>query len=121
MQLPNEYNLNKCIQKIENQINLLSKRKLSLRGNAIILNSIVPSKEQFLSNLFPIPKQIEKKLHKLIFKYIWYYERVEQISRKTLYLPKEEGGIGILHRKLHNIVMRIKHITNLKDPNNLDI
>ena len=118
LQFANIHIWNKCIQKIENQINLFSKRKLSLRGKAIILNSIVLSKAQLLSNLFPIPKQIEKKLHKLIFKYIWYYDNIEPISRKT-YLPKEKG-IGILCPNIHNIAMRIKHIMNLKDPGNLD-
>ena len=38
LQFANIYNWNICIQKIENQINLFSKRKLSLRGKAIILN-----------------------------------------------------------------------------------
>ena len=75
---------------------------------------------QFLSNLFLIPKQIEKKLHKLIFKYICFCETIEPISRKTLYLPKERGGLGILHPNFHNIAMRIKHIMNLKDPENLN-
>ena len=75
-------------KKFENQINLLSKRKLSLTGKAIILNSIVLSKTQFLSNLFPILKYVEKTTQ-INFKYIWYYEK-KTISRKTQYLPKEE-------------------------------
>ena len=75
-------------KKFENQINLLSKRKLSLTGKAIILNSIVLSKTQFLSNLFPILKYVEKTTQ-INFKYIWYYEK-KKISRKTQYLPKEE-------------------------------
>ena len=56
-------------KKFENQINLLSKRKLSLTGKAIILNSIVLSKTQFLSNLFPILKYVEKTTQ-INFKYI---------------------------------------------------
>lgn len=72
-----------CVQKTENQINLLSKRKVSLRGKAIILNSFVLSKAQFLSNLFLIPKQLEKQLHKLIFKYTWFYENIKPISKKN--------------------------------------
>ena len=43
------------------------------------------------------------------------------ISRKTQYLPKEEWRIGIPHPNLHNMVMRIKYIINLKDPENLDM
>ena len=95
--------------KTENQINLLSKKKVSLRGKAIILNSFVLSKAQFLSNLFLIPKQLEKQLHKLIFKYTGFYENIKPISRKTIYPPKERGGLGMLHPNFHNIAMKIKH------------
>ena len=77
-------------KKKEKQINLLSKRKLPMAGKAIVLNSIILSKTRFLSNIFHIPKNIEKQLHKLIFQYIWYYEKTKPISRTTLYLPKEE-------------------------------
>ena len=79
-----------------------SKNALSMRGKAIILNLIIPSKTQFVSNIFPIPKNTETRLHKLIFKYIWHYERTERISRTTLYLPNKERRIGILHPNLHN-------------------
>ena len=68
-------------KKYENQINLLSKRKLSLTGKAIILNSIVLSKTQFLSNLFPILKYVEKTTQ-INFKYIWYYEKRKQSQEK---------------------------------------
>ena len=84
------------------------------------MSSIILSKTQFLSNIFPIPKNIEKQLHKLIFKYIRYYEKTKLISRTMLYLPKEEGEIEILQPNLHNRAIRTKHIMNLKNPKNPD-
>lgn len=67
-------------------------------------NKLVYSKTQLLSNIFHIPKNIEKQLHILIFQYIWYYEKIEPISRSKLYLSKEKSGIGILRPNRHNKV-----------------
>ena len=114
LKLANEYNWQECLKKMGNQIKLLLKRTRSLKGKAIILNSIILSKTQFLSNIFPIPKTLENQIHKLMFQYIWHYKKMEPISRTTLHLPKEEGGIGILHLNIHNKALRIKHLMNLE-------
>lgn len=62
-------------------------------------NKLVYSKTQLLSNIFHMPKNIEKQLHILIFQYVWYYEKIEPISRS-----KEKSGIGILRPNRHNKV-----------------
>ena len=85
-----------CLQKIETQIQQLSRRHLSLRGKAILLNSLILPKVTFLSNVFPINNEIQKQLE---------FTKKEPIARATLFLPKKQGGIGLIHWKHHSLAM----------------
>ena len=64
------YNWNICLTQIEKQTQQLSRRHLSLRGKAIVLNSLILSKVTFLSNVFRIPTTLQQKIESIIFKYI---------------------------------------------------
>lgn len=94
-----------CLQKIETQIQQLSRRHLSLRGKAILLNSLILPKVTFLSNVFPINNEIQKQLEKQIFEHLWQFTKKEPIARATLFLPKKQGGIGLIHWKQHSLAM----------------
>ena len=99
---------------MENHINKLYPRNLSLIGKDIILNTLILAKTIFLSNIFPIPKEILAQLHTKIYQYIWQDKKIEPIARKTLFLPKKGGGINIKEQDSHNIAMRLKDLLNLK-------
>ena len=47
-----------------------------------------------MSRIIPVDKIIAKRLTKLVFNYVWN-GNYDPIKRDYLYLPKEEGGIGI--------------------------
>ena len=83
-------NWERCISKMKTHINILSKRSLSLKGKAMILNSLILSKASFISNVFTISKEKLKTIETLIFQYIWFNEKSEPIARKTLFLEKEK-------------------------------
>ena len=59
----------------------LSRRHLSLRGKAILLNSMIFSKITFLSIIFPIPTNILTQIESKIFKNIWPFTTKEPIAR----------------------------------------
>ena len=100
------YNWNICLTQIEKQTQQLSRRHLSLRGKAIVLNSLILSKVTFLSNVFRIPTTLQQKIESIIFKYIWQFHKTEPIARKTLFPPKHQGGIGLIHLQTWIILMR---------------
>ena len=83
-------NSQNILQKIEKHINTLYPRNLSLMGKGVILNTLILLKTSFLSNIFPIPKDILTQFHKKIFRYIWKQKTIEPIARKTLFLPKKK-------------------------------
>ena len=108
------YNWNIWLSQIEKQTEQLSRRHLSLRGKAILLNSLILPKLTFLSNVFSIPTTLQQKIESIIFKHIWQFHKAEPIARKTLLLPKHQGGIGLLHPQHHRLAMRLKHFLKLK-------
>lgn len=71
LQETSKYNWNECLLEIEKHIKNLSRRHVYLRGKGKLLNTMTISKVTFLSNVFPIPKQIQEQLDKYIFQNIW--------------------------------------------------
>lgn len=95
---------------MENHVRKIETRQLSLHGKAILINTLILARTTFLSNVFPIPEQILKKIYKILFNYLWYNKPQEPIARKTLFLPKHKGGLNITEPEAHNLSMRIKHL-----------
>lgn len=55
------------MEKMENQINKLSSRTLSLYSKVIIINTLILSKTLYLSNVFPIDVKTTDKIHRTFF------------------------------------------------------
>ena len=104
----------KNLEKMEKHIQKLSPRKPSLLGKAILVNTITLAKTTYLSNIFSIPENQIKQIHKYIFAYLWQNKTAQPISRKTLFLPKQQGGLNIKEPEAHNMSMGFKHLLNLK-------
>ena len=103
-------NWQNTLTKMENHIQKMSTRQLSLYGKTVLINTLILAKTTFLINVFPIPEQIIKKIHTNIFQYLWQNKTPEPIARKTLFLPKNKGGLNIKETEAHNLAMRIKHL-----------
>ena len=112
------YNWNICLTQSEKQAQQLSRRHLSLRGKTILLNSLILSKVTFISNVFPVPTTLQQKIESIIFKHIWQFHKTEPIARKTLFLSKHQGGIGLIHPQYHSLAMRLKHFLKRKEKTN---
>ena len=84
-------NLKKTLEKMVKYIQKLSPRKLSVLGKAILVNTLILAKTTYLNNIFPIPENQIKQIHKYIFTYLWQNKTPEPISRKTLFLPKQNN------------------------------
>ena len=56
IKITNRYNIIKCIQKMKNNVKLQNQRHLSLKGNTIIINTILLSKLWYVCSVFPLPK-----------------------------------------------------------------
>ena len=76
-------------------IGQLSTRKLTLFQKALILNSKVLAKAWYISHIYPMPRDVGKRIERSSFKYLWN-GNYHPINRKTMYLPKLKGGCGII-------------------------
>ena len=81
-----ETDLEDVLEKMENHINKLSPRALSLYGKKILLNTLIMSKTLYLSNVFPLDAKTTLKIHKKIFRYLWHNQKSNLIARKTIFL-----------------------------------
>ena len=99
-------NWQNTLTKMENHIQKMMTRQLSLHGKSILINT--------LSNVFPIPEKIIQKIHTNIFQYLWQNKTREPIASKTLFLPKNKGDLNIKELETHNLAIRIKHLLTLK-------
>lgn len=87
-------NWEKCIKKIENGVAKWQKRKLTLKGKSVIINTYAVSHLVYLASVFEIPPWVIRKVNKLIFGFLWNNKN-ERVSRKTCHLPFDKGGLGI--------------------------
>ena len=85
-------------KKIENVLNLFKTRHLSFYGKAKLINSMVLSKLWYITTIIPLSKHYERLITKLVFNFIW--GKIESIRRKTMYLPCNKGGIGLVNISL---------------------
>ena len=110
------YNWTKKIEKLKTFTNLSQTRNLSLKGKVINLNSVGLAKIWYLATVIPIPKWLQEILEEIIFKYLWG-EGGQPIAKKTIFLPKEKGGLGLLDPVIQSLALRTKHVKSLINPN----
>jgi len=98
--------------KIEAQVNFFKIRKISLYGRANVANTIILSKLWHVLRLTPLPKATINKLSSIIFQYIVDEKRLH-IKKDVFYLPKNEGGLGLLHVGVQQQTLQMRYITAL--------
>ena len=64
-------NWQQILAKMENHINKLTPRRLSLYGKPILLNILILTKTAYLGNVFPIPNLWKGKTNTLEFTKTW--------------------------------------------------
>ena len=89
-------------------------RKLSLKGKVLNLNMVGLAQMWHLATVIPCPKWIRSALDDIIFKYLWDGKH-PPLARRTVYLPKERGGLGLLGVKTHSTALRTKFISMVVD------
>ncbi len=97
-------------QKFRSVLNLWAGRDLTLRGRAVICNSLACAKMWYLAAVWPAPKEIIKTMTSTLFNFIWFGKKYEPIKRSTLYCLPTKGGLGITNIQLKLDVLALKHL-----------
>lgn len=117
-QMTENVNWIRAVEKVEQKIDLLNYRQLSLRGKVYILNTMVLSKVVFLSTVIPMPSWAwcDSKgngIKQMVFKYLWGNANPEPIKREIIMLPKEKGGLGLLNLVHQGQALRLKFLLEI--------
>ncbi|KAJ8031231.1 hypothetical protein HOLleu_27895 [Holothuria leucospilota] len=87
-------------------------RNISLKGKALVINSLVISRLVYLASILPTPKWVTSSIGNVIVNFLWN-GKVPRISYSTLALPVHRGGLNICDLDLKRDVLRIKVIAQL--------
>ena len=90
----------------------LKKRKLSLFGKAVIINSLGIAKCVYNFTLLDVPDSIIQKINKIIFSFLW---KKESVARNNLIRKGKYGGINLV-----DVKSKISALKNIMDSSVID-
>ncbi|KAI8478588.1 hypothetical protein Bbelb_436860 [Branchiostoma belcheri] len=70
-------------------------RQLTLFGKVLVVNSIATATLWYIAPVYPLPPSVKVKIEKEIHHFLWD-GKTEVVARRTLLLPKEKGGLGLV-------------------------
>ena len=82
-------------QKYENITNIWYSRQLSLKGQVMILKTLVLSQIQFLLGMIYVPDKILLEIHTILFNFLWAGKPLK-IKNSTIIALVNEGGLGMI-------------------------
>ena len=85
------------IGKIKKLLHLHRDRNLTWIGKTLFLESVVVNLFLYNARIINVPKNIINNLNSILFKFLWYPEKIEHTSRKVLIKEIVDGGIGFPH------------------------
>ena len=106
-------NITPVIQKINSIVSIWSRRRLSLFGKIIIINSLLSSQLVYKLSVLPTPSTSElKELDQLFFNYLWN-NKPHKIAKKSIIADKAHGGLRMVDIKSKNASLKIPWIKRI--------
>ncbi|EIW52959.1 uncharacterized protein TRAVEDRAFT_40509 [Trametes versicolor FP-101664 SS1] len=90
------------IKKMEGVLERWSLSPSTVIGKRHTTQMMVGGMSQFLANVQRMPATVTKKLMKMIRSHIWDGKKHVPVAMEHLYLPVEEGGLGVLDVEARN-------------------
>ena len=84
-------------------------RALSMKGKAIVANTLALSKLIYVGTIIPMSNQFCKKFNTLLFNFIWG-NKPEAVARNVLFNKCIDGGISIMNIRIKLQALQIMHL-----------
>ena len=110
-------NWENAIKAVEKRLELWKRRKLSLVGRILIVKSFGISKLVHLSSTIACSEDFVKKIHTLIYNFIWQGKR-DHVKRDTIIASKEEGGLNMINFRLLDKSLKVTMLKRIIEPGN---
>ena len=106
-------NITPVVQKIKSIVSIWSRRKLTLFGKIIIINSLLSSQLVYKLSVLPTPSVSElKELDQLFFNYLWN-NKPHKIAKRSILADKTQGGLRMVDIKSKNSSLKIPWIKRI--------
>ncbi|KAK6178281.1 hypothetical protein SNE40_013084 [Patella caerulea] len=115
--LAESLNWKEVLSKIKNVLNLWSKRSLTLKGKALILNTLAASKLWYRVAVLDVPEWVERTFKNLILDFLWN-KKPPLIKYSTIIGSLAYGGLNIPDLKLKKYAMRLNTLGKYTDHRN---
>ena len=106
------HNWNDRVQSCISILRRWKSRRLSFRGKALVVNSLVLSRLNYLVSILPVPDWVISSIRKAVTEFIWS-GKPPAIKYTSLCLPWERGGINLSDIEICRDSFRIKIIAKL--------
>ena len=100
---------------IRQDLTRFKERKLSLLGKILVLNSVILAKVWYKASVLPLSRPDQRVLETLLFDFLWD-GKPDPIQRRTVYLPKDKGGLGLKHPLYQQQSLQLKFIYDVVRP-----
>ncbi len=85
--------------------------KMSYRGRILIINNLVASSLWHRFACVDPPVQLFTKIQAILVDFFW--DKLHWVPQNVLFLPKEEGGHGLIHRQSRIATFRLQFVQKL--------
>ncbi|KAI8478584.1 hypothetical protein Bbelb_436820 [Branchiostoma belcheri] len=89
----------KRFAKFKEKLTKWEDRKLTLFGKAVVVNFLAAATLWYAAPVYPLPQSVLRKIEKEMFTFVWD-GKTELVNRRTMFLPKEKGGVGLVDVRL---------------------
>lgn len=107
-------NWRKKIDKIQNVLNLWKQRHLTLRGKAVVIQTLLLSRVWYVLNVMPLPDWVERELKKCCSSFLWD-NKPPQIKYSSIIAKEDNGGLNIPDIKTKRDAFRLKWLKKYFD------
>ncbi|XP_022842018.1 uncharacterized protein LOC111365713 [Olea europaea var. sylvestris] len=101
------------LDKIVASIEAWNCSSLSYAGKVELIRAVLQDVECFWLSIFPILTIITSRIISLCPKFLWGSKK-PLVAWKNIYLPKEEGGLGLKDMKSWNLALLAKSLWNIQ-------
>lgn len=121
-----ESNWSILTSKMTSTLNSIRYRSLSLKGKITVLNSLTLSRGWYAATITEISDTKLKQIETLALKYLWSDKKFDlvtgelknPIARRTIYQPREKGGLSLINPKLQQQSLQLKFLKEILNPEN---
>ncbi|XP_074288930.1 uncharacterized protein LOC141614073 [Silene latifolia] len=100
---------NILVDRIVTRIRSWGAKKLSYAARLVLVRSVLSQMHSYWARIFLLPKGIISRVDAVCRNYLWSrtddFHRIPAVAWDTCCLPKDRGGLGILHCLLWNLVV----------------